>query len=93
MAKYRYNSLLEFCRGGGTGRRAGFKIRFLRKCEFDSRPRYHSIKQSHSNELALQDRYYLQTCFKLNTVHAISLTVSVKNSPLNTPPQTLFDSI
>jgi hypothetical protein len=28
-------------RGGGIGRRAGFKIRFLRKCEFDSRPRHH----------------------------------------------------
>jgi hypothetical protein len=30
------------CRGGGTGRRAGFKIRFLRKCGFDSRSRHHN---------------------------------------------------
>ena len=28
------------CLGGGIGRRAGFKIQFLRKCGFDSRPRY-----------------------------------------------------
>jgi hypothetical protein len=26
--------------GGGIGRRAGFKIQFLRECGFDSRPRY-----------------------------------------------------
>ena len=28
------------CLGGGIGRRAGFKIQFLRECGFDSRPRY-----------------------------------------------------
>ena len=32
------------CLGGGTGRRAGFKIQFLRKCGFDSRPRYKSLQ-------------------------------------------------
>ena len=34
--------------GGGIGRRAGFKIQFLRECGFDSRPRY----QIPSNEVA-----------------------------------------
>ena len=29
--------------GGGIGRRAGFKIQFLRECGFDSRPRYSSL--------------------------------------------------
>ena len=28
------------CLGGGTGRRAGFKIQFFRECGFDSHPRY-----------------------------------------------------
>ena len=28
------------CLGGGTGRRAGFKILFFRECRFDSGPRY-----------------------------------------------------
>ncbi len=37
--------LYRLCRGGGIGRRAGFKIRFLRKCEFDSRPR-HQLRYS-----------------------------------------------
>ena len=29
------------CRGGGIGRRDGFKIRFPRECRFESDPRYH----------------------------------------------------
>ncbi len=31
-----------FSFGGEIGRRAGFKIQFLRECGFDSRPRYHT---------------------------------------------------
>ena len=31
------------CLGGGTGRRAGFKIQFFRECGFDSHPRYFNL--------------------------------------------------
>ncbi len=42
MGSTPYNNALE-CRDGGTGRRAGFKIQFLRKCRFDSDSRYHYL--------------------------------------------------
>ena len=32
--------LLAVSPGGGIGRRAGFKIRFLRECGFEAHPRY-----------------------------------------------------
>ena len=50
------------CLGGGTGRRAGFKIQFLRECGFDSRPRYK--KQSESEK---RKRFILNSAFFLRS--------------------------
>ena len=48
------------CRGGGIGRRAGFKIRYPWMCEFDSRLRYDlPTGKSSAVALAKVDSKYL----------------------------------
>ena len=42
--------------GGGIGRRAGFKIQFLRECGFDSRPRYQSLVLRRTRLFSFQTR-------------------------------------
>ena len=54
-------SVIFPCPSGGIGRRAGFKIPFLRECRFDSGGGHH-FPVSYSSNLSKAHKYYEQDC-------------------------------
>ena len=71
------------CLGGGTGRRAGFKIQFFRECGFDSHPRYlknhpylrmvfYFPKADKSHKIGLRHGVVLNRILKLFTMNTLA---------------------